>query len=147
MGLVTALKFQPYQGSITIENGREEGSMIVMAVGNGKQCGGGYQVTPEAAADDGKLDLIVIHDVEIAQLGAVFSELSELQNPANSYVSYRQATSFVIETDEPFQMNLDGEPLRDTRFEFGILPAALPFVIPDDSPLLAANATQQNSRP
>jgi diacylglycerol kinase family enzyme len=42
---------------------------------------------------------------------------------------YRQLESFVIESDRPLHMNLDGEPLVERRFEFKTHPRALSVVL------------------
>jgi diacylglycerol kinase family enzyme len=36
----------------------------------------------------------------------------------------------VIETETPYHINLDGEPMVDTRFEIDIMPGALRLVPP-----------------
>ena len=72
---------------------------------------------------------------EFSELGAVFSELANLTGPDNKYVHYTKLAAFRIESDEPLQMNLDGEPLRDTAFDFRVLHRALRFVLPPDAPL------------
>ena len=48
MGVVTAAKMNPYECRFTLPGGTHgEGLLLLMAVGNGRQCGGGYQVTPD----------------------------------------------------------------------------------------------------
>jgi diacylglycerol kinase family enzyme len=43
-----------------------------------------------------------------------------------------------IETDEPLQINLDGEPMMESRFLFELLPQKLSMKLPSDCPLLAS---------
>ena len=58
-----------------------------------------------------------------------------------------------IETEESLQINLDGEPLTDTRFRFELLPRRLSMKLPTGCPLLvmlisrAAGAMEQRSSP
>lgn len=140
MGLVTALKMRPYRGTIKLPNGDEQqGTLIVLAVGNGRQAGGGYQVAPDALIDDGLLDVMAIHDVELNQLGNVFGELMEPRNIDNKYVHYFQIPSFEIEMLDDLQFNLDGEPVRDTSFKFETMCGVLPFVLPDTAPISTKN--------
>ncbi len=129
--LVMALKMTAWQTRVTIGDDQEEGAMIVLAVGNGRQAGGGYQLTPHAVLDDGLLDLMVVHDVELTRIGEILNELNDARNPANSFVHYLQAKSFVVETEEPIQMNLDGEPIRSSRFEFSVLHKRIPLIVSD----------------
>jgi diacylglycerol kinase family enzyme len=42
-----------------------------------------------------------------------------------------------IETEESLQINLDGEPLTDTRFRFELLPRRLSMKLPAGCPLLS----------
>lgn len=136
MGIVTAAKMSPYQCRFTAPDGTtEDGTVLIMAVGNGRQSGGGYQVTPHALLNDGLLDVVVIHDAEITQLGTVLGELLDLQAKSNQFVSYRQVASLELESTTPLQLNLDGEPYRGTRFHFTVMPGALPFILGPDAPL------------
>jgi len=136
MGLVTALKMQPYRGKVTSADREDEGTLIVIAVGNGCQAGGGYQVAPNAILDDGLLDVMAVHDVEVSELGTLFSEIMNPQRADNRYVYYGQIASFQIEMLDELQFNLDGEPVRGKSFQFSVLPRALPFVLPEDAPII-----------
>jgi lipid kinase YegS len=136
MGVVTAAKMNPYECRFTSATGDvEEGRVLMMAVGNGRQCGGGYQVTPQAILDDGLLDVVVVHDAELPQLGMVLNELLDMAADSNQFVTYRRVPSFTLESTRPLQLNLDGEPYRDTNFRFEICPKALPFVLGPQAPI------------
>jgi diacylglycerol kinase family enzyme len=53
----------------------------------------------------------------------------------NRYIVYRQMKQFRIEADQPVHMNLDGEPILETVFDFDVLPQQLPAVLPEGAPL------------
>ena len=136
MGLITAAKMNPYKCRYKAPGGiAGEASLLLMAVGNGRQCGGGYQVTPNAVLNDGLLDVVVVHDVEIQQFGLVLNELLDLTAPLNQFVSYEQISSFSLESSTPLQLNLDGEPYLATTFHFEVLPKALLFVLGPEAPV------------
>jgi hypothetical protein len=135
MGLVTAAKMQPYRARIRVEGREHVGNVLLLAVGNGQQAGGGFPVTPHALLNDGLLDLVVVHDVEVAEFGRLLSELLDLRARDNRYVDYQQLEAFELETDETLQLNLDGEPLRGTSFAFRTLPRRLHCVLPESAPL------------
>jgi lipid kinase YegS len=140
MGLVTAAKMNPYECRFTVPDGTvHEGLLLLMAVGNGRQCGGGYQVTPNALLNDGLLDVVAIHDVEMQQLGMVLNEMLDVTAESNQFVTYKQVPAFSLESSRPLQMNLDGEPYRDTKFEFEVLPQTLPFILGPNAPLKTAD--------
>jgi lipid kinase YegS len=137
MGVVTAAKMNPYHCRFTLPDGTvHEGAMVVMAVGNGRQCGGGFQVTPRAILNDGLLDVMVVHDADIQQFGSVLNELSTLGQEGGEFVPYAQVPTLQIESDQPLQLNLDGEPYRANQFEFSIASAKLPFVLPANLPMI-----------
>ena len=136
MGIVTAAKMNPHECRFTGPDGTiREGTLLLMAIGNGRQCGGGYQVTPQALLDDGLLDVVVVHDAEVAQFGLVLSELLNLTAESNQFVTYKQVPSFTLESSRPLQLNLDGEPYLDTSFQFQVLPKALRFILGPNAPL------------
>jgi diacylglycerol kinase family enzyme len=57
----------------------------------------------------------------------------------NRFVTYKQVPAFSLESSTPLQMNLDGEPYRDTKFQFEVMPQVLPFVLGPDAPLKASD--------
>jgi lipid kinase YegS len=136
MGLVTAAKLTPYCGKLITPEGEEHGSMILMAVANGRLAGGGYQVAPKSLLDDGLLDVMVIVDVDIREFGVLLSELMNLGAETNRYAVYRQLKSFRIESEKPLNMNLDGEPVVAPSFDFQLLPQRVPFILPADCSLI-----------
>lgn len=129
MGLVKAFSFKPYDGRLLVP-GEEaiEGSMIMMAVGNNRLAGGGFEVAPRAELDDGLLDLAVLASTPDTPLARLAQELREPNAPENEILFYRQLATFTIESDEELHMNLDGEPTLDLRFEFSVLPRHLQVV-------------------
>lgn len=136
MGIVTAAKMTPYRCRVTFPNETShEGDMLVMAVGNGRQCGGGQEVTPRALLNDGLLDLMIVHDVNLQSFGTVLNELFQLGDESNHHVSYAQVSSFRIECEEPLHLNLDGEPIQESSIDFRVLPKAIRCVLPVGAPL------------
>ncbi len=136
MGVVTAAKMNPYECHFAGADGVDhQASLLLMAVGNGRQCGGGYEVTPQARLNDGLLDVVVVHDIDVQQFGLVLNELLNLTAETNQFVTYRQVPSFSLQSSRPLQLSLDGEPYLDTRFEFEVLPKAIPFILGPKAPL------------
>jgi YegS/Rv2252/BmrU family lipid kinase len=136
MGLVTSLKVHAWHTKISFDDELQEGRMIVLAVGNARQAGGGYSLTPYAHVNDGLLDAMAVHDVELTRFGAVLAELGDMRRESNRFVTYRQVERVHLETEEPLQLNLDGEPLYGKCFDFEVVPNRLPFVLPASSPVL-----------
>jgi lipid kinase YegS len=134
MGLVKAFQLQPYKGRVVFADGTvEEGSMLIMAVGNSRFAGGGYDVAPKASLTDGMLDIAVVSGQKPESLGDLVSESRDPMNLENKHLLYRQLAAFTIETEKPLHVNLDGEPIIGDRFEFKCCPKALAVVLGDTS--------------
>jgi lipid kinase YegS len=131
MGLVTALQMSPYRGTLITPEERIDGEMLLMAVSNGRQAGGGYVVGPGAFLNDGLLDVLVVPNVAIDQLGPVLRDLVNLGKGPLEHVYYRRLASLEIHSEQPLYMNLDGEPMLDTHFRFRVLPKRLRLVLPE----------------
>ena len=130
MGLVKAFSLEPYQGRLLVPGEQPiDGSMLVMAVGNNRLAGGGFEVAPKAKLDDGLLDVAVVThrtDVPATRLAA---ELKTPDDPKNQFVYYRQLAEFTIEAARDVHFNLDGEPTQQRRLEFSVLPRHLEVVV------------------
>jgi lipid kinase YegS len=138
MGLVTAAKMTPYRGKLITPEEEQHGSMILMAVGNGRLAGGGYPVAPRAMLDDHLLDVMIVVDVEPRDFGVLLGELMNLGDSNNRFAIYRQLEAFRIESESPLHMNLDGEPVAETAFDFRALPRRIRSILPDECPLVGA---------
>lgn len=126
MGMIKVFKLEPYEGRLLVP-GEEpvEGGMLVMAVGNSRLAGGGFEVAPKAKVDDGLLDLAVVrHDPE-GKLTDLPAELKDIDNPNNRFVYYRQLPKFTLESAKGVHFNLDGEPTVETKIKFSVLPKHL----------------------
>ncbi len=134
-GLLKALSITPYPARLATPDERWEGNVIVFTVGNGRQAGGGIPVAPKAALDDGLLDLMVIHDAGLLQSGRVLSELRDVEAQDNQYLFYRQVPSLTLELDQSIRLDVDGEPIHDSRFHFDVLPRRLKVMLPPETSL------------
>ena len=89
-GIITAAKMEPYAARFTSADEMAEDAIIVLAVGNARQAGGGFQVTRDAYLDDGLMDVMAITDFQTKELGLVIQELQDFTNTENTFVHYRQ---------------------------------------------------------
>lgn len=129
MGLIKAFQLEPYQGRLLVPGEDPvEGAMLVMAVGNNRLAGGGFEVAPKAQLDDGLLDLAIVHFDPESKLRNLPAELKDIDNPANRIVYYRQLAEFTLESAKGLHFNLDGEPAVETRMRFSVLPKRLEVV-------------------
>lgn len=63
IGLVRGIAhYEPVHVRFTVDGVTEERDVLICSVANGKYFGGGIAICPEATADDGKLDLVVVEN-------------------------------------------------------------------------------------
>jgi lipid kinase YegS len=136
VGLVTALKAQPYEFRLITPEGEERGKAMMMAVANGRQAGGGYQVAPNALLDDGLLDVVLVREFALRDMNAVVRELNALGEAEGRYLLYKQLPSFSMETAGEIAMTIDGEPARAQSVRFETLHRRLPFILPEKTALI-----------
>lgn len=138
MGMVMAVNFQPYEGRLVLPDGEMETHTVVGAVCNGRQAGGGQQVGPKALIDDGLLDLLLVREFPMSELGQVVTELQTL-GAEGKYISYHQVPWLEAHAKEPMPINLDGEPVSFETTRFEVVPGAVQLIVPEDCPLLKKN--------
>ena len=130
VGLISLSQLTPYPCRAEFMGEKIEQDIALVAVGNGRQAGGGFQVAPRAELGDGLLDLVLVPAVALPQFAQLASELMQVDFEDNQYILYRQLSAFDLHFAREFQFNLDGEPLLDTHFHFDILPQHLPLILP-----------------
>jgi diacylglycerol kinase family enzyme len=134
MGFIRAFQLEPYEGRLILADGVvKEGSMLIMAIGNNRFAGGGYEVTPQAILTDGLLDVAVVSGRRADNLRRIVEELRDPVNPRNRHLLYRQLAAFTIEMEKPLHVNLDGEPFEGTHFEFRCCSEALSVTLGEQS--------------
>ncbi|HBC7428024.1 TPA: lipid kinase YegS [Providencia rettgeri] len=114
------------------ENFSWEGETLVIAIGNGRQAGGGQQLTPQALINDGALNLLIIpaRDVIPAFLSNLFSA------DKNEHLVEKQLSWVKISSPHDMILNLDGEPLSGDTFTFSVQPNAIQCRLPPQCNLL-----------
>jgi lipid kinase YegS len=104
-----------------------EGQFLALAIGNGRQAGGGIPLCPDALVDDGLLDVTILPKLDHAARLDAFSHLlrdgaagirAELVTARSSWIEYESA--------DDLNINLDGEPMVLKRFRVECRSRVLP---------------------
>jgi lipid kinase YegS len=136
-GLTHLEELRPVKASFSGPDLSWKGELLVLAVGNGRQAGGGHVLAPEAKLDDGLLDLGILPDVQQGERGKALRELLRDGKTALWRHAVTARLPWVqLDADEPVQVNLDGEPISGKTLRFEILPGALEACLPEDSPVV-----------
>ena len=132
-GVLKAIKFVPFRGKMKTPAIESELTGVVAAVCNGRQAGGGQILAPKAYINDGMLDVLIVSPFPLSDIPQV---IQEIQNPAadGRYVIYFQTPWLESKSEEVIPLNLDGEPYRNKRVRFEIVPGAIDLVLPESCP-------------
>jgi diacylglycerol kinase (ATP) len=101
---------------------------LMIGIANGRRAGGGFHIAPEASADDGWLDVILvdaIHPLKRLRCLPVIEKGKHLGLP---FINYFNTKKICISSDVPMQAHLDGECYSDNKMEIEILPGRFLFV-------------------
>ena len=104
-----------------------EGRFVAVAMGNGRQAGGGVPLCPDALIDDGLVDLMILPELDRSQRLDAFARLlrdgaasirTGLVTARSSWIEY--------ESEDALNVNLDGEPMLSKRFRVECRKRVLP---------------------
>ncbi len=141
-GMVLAANFQRQEGSLLLPGRKRAIKGLVAAVSNGSQVGGGHVIAPNARLDDGLLDVLVVRDFPMSELGTVIDELQGLKQRGR-YISYHQVPWLEVDISARVPVNLDGEPMALGSARFEVAPDAIALVLPEGCPLVGANPPEE----
>ena len=100
--------------------------VLMVAVCNGRTIGGGTPLAPDAAVDDGLLDVLVVTATGPAARAGFAAALRTGEHLDRPDVVHRRATHVAIAGD-PVGVNLDGELVDDVAVaELRVRPGARP---------------------
>jgi diacylglycerol kinase (ATP) len=117
---------------------------IQIAVGNGRFYGGGMAVAPDAAINDGRLDLYSLGLEHWWQILALFPLLHRGHHASTPWSDAWAGQEFHVKTRRPRSINTDGEITTSTPAHFRVLPKALTILMPSQN-VTGSMQTQQTS--
>jgi lipid kinase YegS len=126
-GISHFAELSEYRGRFRAEGFSWEGHFVALAIGNGRQAGGGIPLCPNALIDDGLLDLMILPAIDRAARLDAFSHLlregaagirANLVTTRSSWIEY--------ESERDINVNLDGEPIVLNHFRVETRHRALP---------------------
>jgi YegS/Rv2252/BmrU family lipid kinase len=107
-----------------------------VAVGNVGQYGGGIRIAPEAAADDGLLDIVSMRSGSRLRLIAVFLRAFRGTHLGQPGVSWSRGRTVRLDGAPGLNVYADGELAGPLPVTITVLPAALSVLVPRSSPAL-----------
>jgi YegS/Rv2252/BmrU family lipid kinase len=90
-------------------NGLEVADCVAAGVGNGKTCGGGIPMWPDAAPDDGVLNACALGAPNHARALQLAARVKSGSHEKLEGVATELASRITMEADPPMEINVDGE--------------------------------------
>ncbi|USQ76480.1 diacylglycerol/lipid kinase family protein [Ornithinimicrobium cryptoxanthini] len=95
-------------------------------IGNVGKLTGGLNLVPQAQADDGILDLVLLSPEGLVGWGAVVTRLVTRSSRGHQRVDYYTGRTIEVTSDEPVEIQLDGDTLGlATAMTIGVNPGSL----------------------
>lgn len=109
----------------------------LVAVGNVGQYGGGLRIAPLAKADDGRLDVVSLGRATILGVAITYLRSYRGAHLGQPNISFTRGSTVNISASKPLNLYADGEKVATLPALVEVLPAAVKFLVPADSPALA----------
>jgi diacylglycerol kinase (ATP) len=104
-----------------------------MVVGNGRFVAGGVPVAPEADLDDGLLDLLVVPNLSVTEMGVLFPRLLLGKHPDHEAVLTRKVRRVQIRSSPGLDLSVDGEPDQTEEAAFHAAAGVLRLLVGPDA--------------
>ena len=126
-GIAHFAELSENQGLFRADGFSWQGHFVALAIGNGRQAGGGIPLCPGALIDDGLLDLMILPAMDhTARLDAFSHLLREGASGIRNKLITTRSSWIEYESMHDLNVNLDGEPTVLKRFRAECRPRALP---------------------
>jgi YegS/Rv2252/BmrU family lipid kinase len=131
VGLAKAfVRFEALPLRITADARSFERRVMIVAVANGTCVGGSFRVSPDARPDDGRLDVCVVDEVNLAGVLRIVPRIMRGTHAGMTGVHMMTARAVTIDAtgDAPLFFQLDGElrePAGVRSVRIAVVPAAL----------------------
>ncbi len=135
------------QGEFRAEDFSWEGNFLALAIGNGRQAGGGIPLCPDALIDDGLLDLTILPAMDrAARLDAFLHLLQEGAAGIRAKLITTRSSWIEYEAERDLNVNLDGEPIVLKRFRVESRRGALPVRLGESALLSEVKLPERDSK-
>jgi len=129
--VLSLIKLKSYEMEIKIDHKTLNSEYLMVTIGNGKYCGSGFRITPEAKANDGVFDICLIEKINRRRLMKLLPSAIKGKHLGQPEVSIKRSSFIEIKTDEEIPIYFDGEipELDDPRhFRIELLPKKINLI-------------------
>jgi len=115
---------------ITADDATIEDRLLLAFVANAQYCGNRMHVVPTARMDDGRLDVLAVHELSLLAALPKLVKLYAGRILGDRAVRHLCAERVRIETEPPAAIQADGQIMGETPAEFSLLRQALRVIVP-----------------
>jgi diacylglycerol kinase (ATP) len=129
--LVTLFKYKNKPMKLTVDD-KDLGNRIVksIAISNGRCCGGGIQVAPEASIDDGLFDILIVGNMGYMDTLRHFPKLYTGKPIVHRDVKMMRGRYVSATSPEEALIDFDGEQPGTLPATFEIIPGGIKVLVP-----------------
>ena len=128
-GLRTGLTYRSKPADLLAEDGPISGHLYWLLLGNTRNYAGVLNLTHQAQADDGQLDLCLLRQGGLPRLAWIALWALLKRHHRRAHVLYRKVDSLEVRTPG-LPVQVDGDYLAETPMRFSVAPGALRVVVP-----------------
>jgi diacylglycerol kinase (ATP) len=107
--LVTLITNKPYKLQMKLDDKNINDELLMFSVGNGRFCGGGFQVTPNAIVDDGFFDVCMIKFINRHRILKLLPTVIPGKHLNYSEVTMKRVKKIEINSEKEIPLYFDGE--------------------------------------
>ena len=123
--------YEPDKLTVTTPTASTSGSLLLVAIANGRQYGNGATIAPHALLDDGRLDLVIVTARPLVRACLELPLVFMGKINCVGGVTMAKTESVHITSPHPVVYHLDGEPIAGTlRIAAKVRPRALTIKVP-----------------
>jgi diacylglycerol kinase (ATP) len=100
---------------------------LIIDISNGCRAGGGFHIAPNARADDGLFDVVLIDALHSLKRLRWLPVIEKGKHLGLSFIHHSRAKNITIESNDLIQSHLDGEYYSADKLAIEILPGKLLF--------------------
>ena len=123
--IITLLAFKLKRFREITETGSRDHRAFIACAGNGQRIGGGIPICPEAAIDDGLLDIVIVDDISKPGIPGALMKLMKRRILTLPTTAFRRDTGLRVVADGPMPIQIDGEIYDDLPFDVHVVSGKL----------------------
>lgn len=119
--IYTFLKYKQNYFEFKTDKIKEEGKFTILTICNGNFYGGGFHIAPYASVKDGYFDIYYVKKISKLKILKLVGKLKAGTHENSIHVNKIIDNKISIESDTELICNIDGEIIRDKKFEIKLI--------------------------